>query len=559
MIATRHVFVVLLACLLSACTVQRPKLETPSWNDPIRWRINTNDKSRHALFQEPDGPDAGALRLEYTLGGDHGWIELSHPVQEVVGEEVPIVLRLRAEGTGQLEFKLVDNDGSTFGTRMPLAPEMKDWARYVIYPYNTEYWWGGADDALSGLAQFQVAVSSKGSGTVWMDVQGPGKPGTPSALPVAGPVLDPDRELPGIGFRQRRAAAMIPEDPLILEWLKVVQDTSSPERQLLPSMENNECQTFNNALVAMAFMVKGERERAERILDFFAAATKRDNEDSTLQNFFYKGEARGFFQAVNLVDDGRVKAYHTFQPNDRWMGDMAWLLLAYKHHEQLYGPERYATIRTLLLDLLKSWYVKSPDGPGGYVGHGWRAGDSRLHEGFGHAEGNIDAYAVFRLCGENELAGEVRTWLDRVLRGNGMPLDLYTWRALAYGPEFVHLLDIPDYDLRYRKILEVNGKPVMGLFYQADINATNSWFDGVGHIACAYIAGGNRERGWFYGNQLDPFIIERDIGGVRTHAIPYMAHAGNDDWVKTDKGFISVAAWYIFAKNGFNPMTLRTH
>jgi hypothetical protein len=34
-------------------------------------------------------------------------------------------------------------------------------------------------------------------------------------------------------------------------------------------MENNEAQTFNNALVAMAFLVKGERDRAERILDFY--------------------------------------------------------------------------------------------------------------------------------------------------------------------------------------------------------------------------------------------------------------------------------------------------
>ncbi|HBW46664.1 TPA: hypothetical protein DEF17_01870, partial [bacterium] len=111
-------------------------------------------------------------------------------------------------------------------------------------------------------------------------------------------------------FRQRRDSELIPEDTGVLEWLKTIQDVSSPDKAGLPSMESNEFQTFNNALVAMAFILKGERERAERILDFYSSATDRNNRCLRLQNFFYKGQARGFYQYVLLNDEGDKLAYH---------------------------------------------------------------------------------------------------------------------------------------------------------------------------------------------------------------------------------------------------------
>ena len=84
------------------------------------------------------------------------------------------------------------------------------------------------------------------------------------------------------------------------------------------------------------------------------------------------------------------------------------------------------------------------DGPGGYVRHGWRQGDGKLHEPFGHPEGNIDCYALFRMYGEDALAEKVKTWLDRVMKWPAMPLDLYTWRVLAFGKEYGHLLNTPE-------------------------------------------------------------------------------------------------------------------
>ncbi len=358
------------------------------------------------------------------------------------------------------------------------------------------------------------------------------------------------------GIELRRDSVLTPKDQLMMDWLKVIQDCSSPEKQVLPSQENNEVSTFNNALVAMAFILEGERSRAERILDFYSDATNPDNPDKDLQNFFYKGEARGFYQYMNLYDENGTLKNHQRKNSDRWMGDNVWLFFAFKHYQTSYHSDRYDKIIGLLKDLIISFYVDDP-GPGGFIDHGWRHGDSILHLGFGHHEGNIDAYAMLRLIGENGLADSVRLWLDHALTGENYPLDLYTWRVLAYGKEYAYLLDIPESDIRYRKTVESNGKKAVGFFHGPDINADNIWLDGTGHMACAYITCGDKHKGFFYANQLDNFAIERKINNTLTHAIPYTFNAsGGYGWVRHDRGFISVVAWYFLAKNKFNPLQL---
>jgi hypothetical protein len=410
----------------------------------------------------------------------------------------------------------------------------------------------------------------------------------------------------------RKHAELIPEDQLVLENLKALQDCSSPDQKLLPCQRDNIAHTFNNALVAMAFMVKDEKERAERILNFYADAMNAANMSPDLQNFFYKGEPRGFFQHMLLNDEQGIPAYHTAGFTDRWMGDMAWLAIAYKYYEKKYGFEnkpQYEKIAVALKELLKSFYKDDPQG-GGYVQHGWRWGaldirmaiekamnegpsvsdfipryriegpknksfkidqlcakaknDDHLHETAfqGHFEGNIDCYAVFKLYGENETASQIKIWLDREIQkaednNDYIFLDWISWRALAFGKEnpglYQKLVQL-DNDQRYRKTVVIKNQTATG-FYHGPEPVDNIWMDGTGHIICAFYAAGEIEKGNFYANQLDKFIIEQDIHGKITHSIPYTANnAGGYPWVRLNTGFVSVNAWYIFAKNQFNPM-----
>ncbi len=544
----------LLVCLAAAWSAPaRPEVarEIPF----AAWRAETDGRSTVEVSAHRERPDG--LELRYSIPPPPGYVQVVASWSFAPTEETPFVFRLKAQSSAGLEVKFEDADGSVFGRRIPLENRYGDWTEIVLYRNNLEYWWGGKDETFDAPARLSFAVSGTGAGTVALDGIGRGRPGMAATFPPAGPVLDPDRHLEGIGFRQRRAAGLIPEDPLVLEWLKREQDVSSPEGHLLRTMEGDISHTFNNALVAMAFLLKGETARAQRILDFYARATVRESATPGLQNFFFQGEPRGFYQAVRLRPSGQTPAYYEPGGSDRWMGDMAWLLLACKYHERKVGRERYQLLASLLEDLLVSYYKDAGDGLGGYVQHGWRGGDKRLHEASGHPEGNIDCYAALQVCGRREMAANIRRWLDRALARRDLPLDLYSWRVLAFGRDSAPLLDIPEHDLRYRKSVLIGERKACGFYDHPDIAAENVWLDGTGHMACAYRAVGDRQRGDFYANQMDAFILPKQVGGTLVHALPYTANrSAGYEWVDPHAGFVSVGAWYLFAKSGFNPMAL---
>jgi hypothetical protein len=322
-------------------------------------------------------------------------------------------------------------------------------------------------------------------------------------------------------------------------------------------MEDGRAQTFNNALAAIVFILKDDRERAERILDFYQGATLPANTDHRLQNFFVDGQPRGFYQEMILRDSAAGRAGHAPEGSDRWMGDNAWLLIATHFYARRYETTRYDRLKELLRDLLISFY--QPAAQGGFIRHGWRRGDASLHEPVGHPEGNLDCYAAFRLIGQERLAAQIQTWLHTVLVGSRLPLDLYTWRVLAMGPSYANALAVPENDLRYRKEVSVNGRPVMGFFHSPATDVQNIWVDGLGHMAVAYDLVGEGDRARFYSNQMDALLIDRPMEGGLTRALPYTANQeGGFGWVRLDRGFTSTAAWYLFAKNRFNPFTLKT-
>ncbi len=527
-----------------------------SWNNPIFWTISAEDGCK--VFLEPLTGDGDGFQVRYDLSvfrpkPGYGWVSIEKVLPEKFDPDLPVSLQIKSSVTNaDLEIKYIDRDGSVFGKKIPLANYQDKWTRIVFSIENLDYWWGG-NQKFDGFGEFALAISGRDSGVVSLKDIGPAKPDEELSFIPGGPRLDPDRELPGFGMKQRRDSLLIPEDPLVIEYLKVLQDNSLPDRNLLPSMENDEAHTFNNTLIAMAFILKGEKERAEQILNFYQQATDKDNRDIRLQNFYVNGEARGFYQMVSL------KTHRDEIPAaDRWIGDMAWLLIAYKYYEYVYQSDKYSDITVLLTDLLISFF--KTDGAGGYVQHGWRNGDKQLHYKTGHPEGNIDCYAVFRLCGEKDYAEKIKIWLDSELGLNpNLFIDLYSWRVLAFGSEYAHILNIPEYDLRFRKTIAVDLDTVVGFYHGPDIDVENIWLDGVGQMACAFIAYGDKHRGYFYANQLDKMIFEKRLGNKIIHAIPYTINGtGGYEWVNSSSGFLSTIAWYIFAKNEFNPLNFKT-
>ena len=397
-----------------------------SWDTVSEWRQITDGKSKIELTSV-NGKTDEALQLRADLVAD-GWVVIAKDLADGFPRDRPLSFWIKAASPSFLEVKAVDEDGSNFLKKIALKDKYSDWARVTVGRETLEYGWGG-NEHLGDVTEIAFAVSGGGSGVLWLDQIEWGQIGEKASFPPAGPLLDPDRALPGIGVRQRRAKDLVPEDPLVLEWIKANQNISSPKQALVSSMEDNIAQTFNNALAAMVFVLKGEKVRAERILDFYSGSARKDSADPALQNFFLNGQARGFYQNMLLTGPD---ASRTLPNGDRWVGDIAWLLMAYKHYEREYGPARYLEISAVLKDFLISIFRR--DGPGGYIPSGWSYGDKEFRT-VGYGEPNIDAMAALTLCGEERLAYEIRKWLDSILKGDRLPLDNYSWRVLAYGKE----------------------------------------------------------------------------------------------------------------------------
>lgn len=518
-------------------------LTADSWDNYLLWSLSKKS-GVIASKSNFNGLHGEGIAIAYNFPLQDDWFDMGIALPGAFASKDPISFFVKSStNSNNLELKFIDKDGSTYRRVVSLI-NYTEWEHIVVYLSDTEYGWGG-NGTFDQFSRFSVAVNGIGSGTVWIDEIGIGFDTLASTLATT---KDPNSTLEGIGFAQRRDSSMKEEDPLVLSYLKVIQDNSSTGHDLMPAQEDDQAQTFNNSLVAISFIIKDERERAERILDFYANATDINNTDIQLQNFYYNGQARGFYQWVSLATK-RAPAGTV----DRWMGDMAWLLIACKNYEQKYSSERYSNLVKIIKDLLISFYKEAP--VGGYVQSGWRKGDSELHEATGHPEGNIDCYVAFKLCNENYYAQKIKEWLENELNGKtNLMLDLYTWRTLAFGSNYADLLNIPEYDFRYRKIINIEGKDVMGFYTGPDISINNFWNDGTGHLACAYLAYGDTARGVFYANQLDYLIINRIFNNDTTHTIPYTLNkTGGFDWVDQTKGFVSSASWYIFAKNRYNP------
>lgn len=520
-----------------------------SW-DTTRWTL---DHSAYATIdtQSFKGINDNGLKVIYDLYPGYpdssGWVTIHKDYTGGWTENTPVVLFIKTSAESDIELKFIDDDGSVFLKRYSMKDNYLGWNLVVVYLRDTHYGWGG-DSSFGTMSGFEISFTGKGSGTVLIDEIGFGKQGLPSGV-----FIDPYWETE-YGFYQRRDFYVHQEDTLVLEYLKVLQDSSSSNHEVLPNQDHLPwVSTYNNALAAMVFVMKNQKERAEHILNFYASRIDSTNQDSLTQAFFVNRQARGFYQQMLISNYSRGD-----DSMPRWIGDNAWLLLAYKQYENKYGHKaEYDTVAGFICNLLKSFY-KPVDDSSGYIQTGWQKGDT-FFDTTGHKEGNIDCYAALKSCGEKEYTKKIGNWLKAQLQGNDLWLDNYTWRALAFGVQADSILSIAEYDTRFRKKVYVHGDSLYGFYPYPNGAATNVWTEGVGQMACAQWNFGDRYRGYFYANQFDPLVLHYTLFGKSIATLPYVANrSGEYSWIDTTIGAVSSSAWYVFAKNGFNPMSIDT-
>ncbi|UCG35476.1 MAG: PilZ domain-containing protein [Candidatus Omnitrophota bacterium] len=205
------------------------------------------------------------------------------------------------------------------------------------------------------------------------------------------------------------------------DWIKNRQDLV---RGLVLSYEGDDslektCFSYDQALATIVFLVAGDIQRAEKILDFYARQLRKGQ---PIYNAYYT--------------QGSVFEYVVHS------GPNAWLGVAALNHAKMTGNKKYLSIARKVGEFL----FKMMDDEGGIKGGPKVSWYSTEH--------NLDAYAFFTLYYEltgdhryGDAASKIKSWISRhtytrrgppINRGKGdatIATDTYAWSVTAFGPE----------------------------------------------------------------------------------------------------------------------------
>jgi len=329
-------------------------------------------------------------------------------------------------------------------------------------------------------------------------------------------------------------------DTQIYNWI----DNQQLPNGLLESVENgNIVSLYDNALAAIVFIMIEDYVKAEKIFDFFNARINTE----------LKNGVGGFSQ---LRDRNGVPNNH------RWMGDNAWLLIALNNYKSKTGNTIYNN-----LDMEISNWLKSLQDTDGGLFAGYNSDNSLMN--FKVTEGNIDAfnaidnYTVFH--------SELLNFLEKD-RWDNADKNLVAWPT---NPAYIYALDLHPWSYllfenypisslttanRYLTTqTATNGLQITG--YCFDVDKDVVWLEGTGQMALAFgIAGMNNEK-TNYLTEMKKNLIESTTYS-NSFGFPYASNPGttygtDNLWSGADTNIaISGAAWYLFAKNNFNPFAV---
>ncbi|WP_047171602.1 fibronectin type III domain-containing protein [Paenibacillus borealis] len=396
--------------------------------------------------------------------------------------------------------------------------------------------------------------------------------------------------LPAAGIA--RADAVSDASNRALTWLQVQQDATAGYAfdGLVDSFEdfwgpNNPKQivyTYDQAVAAIAFIVKGERTRAEKVLN-----KMRDIQDPSgywLNSYWYNN---GYGEEIR-----------------KHVGPVSWMAMAAMAYEKQYNDTRYRPMALKALD----WCLTYAKANGGIAG-GWSAW-SNSDEPWSSTEHNIDLYRVLqyyasvdssKTASYTAAATGVKSFLDNVVwddaakRFKGgwkndtnlidpkIPLDVNPWGVLAlglngtrnYGASLTYVENAAGTpgtlaNPRYKQTLTYNdaGNTLSGYDFdwtdevlpayddngnQIGNTGADVWLEGTAFMSLAYYMQGNTTKA----NAINTEIIKKQgTSGPSLGGIPYsLKGTSNSYWVMAQQNCVSSTGWLILSLHRFNPFT----
>ncbi len=328
------------------------------------------------------------------------------------------------------------------------------------------------------------------------------------------------------------------KDPLV-NWVSQMQASSG----LLASTENSDFTSlYDNALAALLFIEQNQKEKVEKIFDYYTAQM-----NSELQ------QNGGFYQ---------FRKSNGSEPERIWMGDNAWLLIAINHYAAAYGSGKYYSLALKLEQWLRS--LQQPDGS---LKGGINADGTEIPK---VTEGMLMAFNAVK--GYDDFHKNLLSFLDNERWSHDHNL-LMAWPEntdYAFALDVIVLskgiLNGMSDDVLFQanrflnnQTLTMNGEQITGYCFDDDKDVI--WLEGTAQMATAFNSIERYDLADKLLLDLEKSLIKSSISS-ETKGIPYTSNFGSSYgtsllWDHTDiSPTLSSTIWYTFAKNKFNPLHL---
>lgn len=324
----------------------------------------------------------------------------------------------------------------------------------------------------------------------------------------------------------------------VYEWIKSRQ----LENGLQNSTENGiMLSLYDNALAALVYTMYEDYDRAEAIFDVFDGKIESELQDE------YGGFAQFLDLSGNIFGGGIGK---------RWLGDNAWLLVALNAYHYKTGTDKYSG----LVSGLDAW-IRSLQLPNGGLSSGYDEGGNMMEP---VTEAMIDSYNA--ILGFDSFHTKLLNYFfinrydddeDVLVSWPENPdykyaIDMSSWAFLAMNNMPESVLEFAD------QRFKLTEGDITGYCIDEDLDAI--WPEHSLQMAVAYINAGNEyfDRANDIISNMEKLFINSTTD-MNTKGLPYASnqatmYGAGSLWVGVDTDiYLSSCAWYLFAKNGFNP------
>ena len=341
---------------------------------------------------------------------------------------------------------------------------------------------------------------------------------------------------------------------------------------------SNTAYTYDNALVAMAFISEGRTSDAEEILDAFVYAVGHDR--------YRAGRVRKAYAADTIYFDNggdSVKLPGWWDSDaDQWLedpsqvgsnvGDTSYVALALLQYDRVYNTDKYLPTVKALMD----WVINECTGSGdGFIAgyDGWPENGDITPLVYKSIEHNIDAYAAFKqlykitgdekyknayesalrliksMYNENDAYFYTGTLVDGATPNKSVVvLDAQVWNAMALKEEF------EPYSEALNTVESMKTEEGAYPFCQENKNG-GFWCEGSAFTALMYRERCEHDRYIDTMNALCDVQLESGlfpaatVDGLSTGI--YLQDGSPWEYYKVPH--IAPAAWFVMAANNFDP------